>query len=472
MAEENKRLDSIEFDHRKAADESEPEKPETPLDRIRKVLTQVGRSSSTARAPARREMGKDRTRSLVLLAGAAVGVVLMFLGVFSSPQKPQKVALRQMTPDLGRKVTPEQPAPGAQTGSVTPLMNVTGTGSGAGADGNQLTAADIDRTGRIEPGTGNPKVPAGSSHALGHIDFSDPALQREYALHGYVPVPPPPTAETPRVAAVVSEDDDLKKPSLVFVRAAVTHPSGGLQAQPVLETDPVGDLLPAGTRLVARLEAPVSTAVKAPVVAVVEYNYEDDGEIILPAGSLALGELENANPQGYMALHFDRFELPDGTMQKADAGAMGLDYKPLKGYVTGRKRGLRFLVESLTGIGTVAAYTVGNAGAGINAPFSSSALLREQLATNMGMAGQNQLNEMAMTQNIVVTVPGNTRFYLVLEKGSATAARPAKENSSSSSARETGVPSLEELRELLELKREMSQMAEPAAASPSGAPQQ
>ena len=471
MAEENKPLDSIEFDHKKAADECEPEKPERPLDRIKKALAEVGRSS-TARTPARREMGKDRTKSLVLLAGAAVGMVLMFLGVFSSPQKPQKVTLRQMTPDLGRKVTPGQPAPGAQTGSVTPLMNVTGTGSGAGADGNQLTAADIDRTGRIETGTGNPKVPAGSSHALGRIDFSDPALQRQYALHGYVPAPPPPTAETPRVAASVSEDDDLKKPSLVFVRAAVTHPSRGLQAQQVIEPDTVADLLPAGTRLVARLEVPVSTAVKAPVVAVVEYNYEDAGQIILPAGSLALGELENANAQGYMALHFDRFELPDGTVQKADAGAMGLDYKPLKGYVTGRKRGLRFLVESLTGIGTVAAYTVGNAGTGFNAPFSSSALLREQLATNMGMAGQNQLNEMAMSQNIVVTVPGNTRFYLVLEKGSRATARPAKENSSSSSATATVVPSLEELRQLLELKREMSQMAEPAATSSNGAPQQ
>jgi hypothetical protein len=114
---------------------------------------------------------------------------------------------------------------------------------------------------------------------------------------------------------------------------------------------------------------------------------------------------------------------------------------------------------------------MGNAGPGFNAPFSSSALLCEQLATNMGMAGQNQLNEMAMTQNIVVTVPGNTRFYLVLEKGSRATARRAKENSASSSATATGVPSPEELRQLLELKREISQMAEPAAASPSGAPQ-
>src|SRR5487761_314067 len=118
MAEENKPLDNIEFDHKQAADEPEPEKPETPLDRIKKALAEVGRSS-TARAPARREMGKDRTKSLVLLAGAAVGMVLMFLGVFSSPQKPEKVTLRRLTRGLGRGVPPGQPAPGAQRGSVT-----------------------------------------------------------------------------------------------------------------------------------------------------------------------------------------------------------------------------------------------------------------------------------------------------------------------------------------------------------------
>jgi hypothetical protein len=34
----------------------------------------------------RREMGKDRTKSQVLQAGAAVGMVLKFLGVFSFPK--------------------------------------------------------------------------------------------------------------------------------------------------------------------------------------------------------------------------------------------------------------------------------------------------------------------------------------------------------------------------------------------------
>jgi hypothetical protein len=38
----------------------------------------------------RREMGKDRTKSQVLQAGAAVGMVLKFLGVFSFPKNLRK----------------------------------------------------------------------------------------------------------------------------------------------------------------------------------------------------------------------------------------------------------------------------------------------------------------------------------------------------------------------------------------------
>ena len=69
-------------------------------------------------------------------------------------------------------------------------------------------------------------------------------------------------------------------------------------------------LLPAGTRLIARLESPASTAVAAPVVAAIEYNYEQDGEIVVPAGSKALGKIEQANSSGYVSLRFDRIEFP------------------------------------------------------------------------------------------------------------------------------------------------------------------
>ena len=352
-------------------------------------------------------------------------------------------------------------------------MDATGaSGNEAEAGGDQLTAADIGRTGRpAQPGSIAPTTPK-NPRALSTIDFSDPALQRQYAMHGYVPAPPPP-APAPPAPAPTAESNELKRASLVFVRAEERGPSHAAQAQPAVEQQSsVVDALPAGTRLVARLQAPASSAVSAPVVAVIEYNYERDGEIVLPAGVHAVGKLQQANSSGYVSLHFDTLQMPDGTTEKIDAGAMGLDYKPLKGAVTGRRRAARFLVESLTGLGTMATYLVGNNSSSFNAPFSSSALLRERMAGNVAIAGQNEMNGLTLNQNVVVTLAGNTRFYLVLQKGTTPGVNPAPERPgpARSPVPNNSVPSLQELRQLLELKREMSQIYE-QAAEPSGSPQ-
>ena len=466
MAEENDPLESLEIQHPDNIEEAkvpleEPE-TETPLDRIRKVFAQAHRQPRAGKSPARRDMGKDQSKSLILLAGAAVGMILLFLGVFSSPQKPQKVEGRRVTPNLGRRVTPGQA--NKQAGSVTPLMDANSSNQ-VDASSDELTAADIGRTGRALHDEPNAKVPRESSHSLKEIDFSDPALQKQYAMHGYVPAPPPTAlgSASTGVASTPAIDSDLRKPSLVFVRAE--EKSRTIEPELAVERQSsIGNILPVGTRLVARLQAPVSTAVRAPVVAVIEYNYEQDGEIILGAGSQVIGKLMNGNSQGYVSLHFDQLQLPDGTTQKIDAGAMGLDYKPLKGDVSGRKRALTFLVQALTGVGEVAAYTVGGTPSSTSV-FSEDALLRERLASNAAMAGQNQFNELTYNQNIVVTVPGNTRFYLVLEKEATPTGSSPGEQTSSVAQVSTGnsAPSLQELRELLELKREMSQMYEQAS---------
>src|SRR5215472_14336768 len=221
MAERNDPLEDVEIRHGDNAEEvglpvEEPQ-PQTPLDRIRKAFAQARRRPQAGKSTARKEMGKDQTKSLVLLAGAAVGMVLLFLGVFSSPQKPQKIEGRRVTPDLGRRATPGQAS--NQAGSVTPLMDAN-LGNQAEVGGDQLTAADIGRTGRpVQAGT-NAQSTEGPPHSLKQIDFSDPALQRQYAMHGYVPAPPPAATEPVETSAtsVRAADSDLKKPSLVFVR--------------------------------------------------------------------------------------------------------------------------------------------------------------------------------------------------------------------------------------------------------------
>jgi len=483
MPEKNEPLENLELEPKESAEEILPtvEEPQTPWERIKTAFRQTRRTSQVAKSPARREMGKDRTKSLVVLAGAAIGMVLMFLGVFSSPQRPQRVASRRVSPDLGRRTTPGQTAPGNQTGSVTPLMNANAATNQTAAGNNQVTAADIGRTGQTMPPAAAPQAASKGDHALGSIHFSDQALDREYAMHGYVPAPPPPYSPAPPVTPPApsahsgTTKNDLKKASLVFVRAEEAVQSSTVEPRPdLVQGGSVTDLLPTGTRLVARLESPVSSAIAAPAVAVIEYNYERGGEIVVPAGARALGKLEQANRSGYVSLHFDALQMPDGSTEKIDGGAMGLDYEPLKGHVAGRKRGARFLVESLTGLGTMASYLVGNTSSGFNAPFSSSALLRERLAGNVAIAGQNELNEMTLNQNVVVTLPGGTRFYLVLEKEAAAQTSPAARPPESAETRtvNTSVPNLEELRQLLELRRELSEMYDQTPTPAGNAPQQ
>ena len=229
-----------------------------------------------------------------------------------------------------------------------------------------------------------------------------------------------------------------------------------------MEYGTLAAILPAGTRLVARLEAPVSSAVPAPVFAVVEYNYERNGEVVLPAGSRVFGKLSHVSPSGYVGFQFERLETPEGSVEKIDATSMDLKFGPIKGTVSGRNRGKNFLVGSVTGIGTVAAYLVGGQGAtGFNGPISENSLLRERLADNVGIAGQDEINTLAANQNVVVSVPGNTRFYVVIEKGNyeeAGRSVPRSTGASSPNLSDSKAPTLEELRQLIQLRSELNQM--------------
>jgi hypothetical protein len=153
--------------------------------------------------------------------------------------------------------------------------------------------------------------------------------------------------------------------------------------------------------------------------------------------------------------------MSDGTIAKIEASAMDLNFGPLKGYVSGKKTGTKFLVRSLTGLGTVASYLVGPQGSSSAGLISTNALMRERLADNVATAGQEQLNSLAFNQNLVVTVPGNTRFYIVLQKpvgdttGSPSGTRNAPANAAGFSG---GVPTMEELRQLLQLRGEINEL--------------
>jgi hypothetical protein len=258
----------------------------------------------------------------------------------------------------------------------------------------------------------------------------DPTLEAyRQAREGIaLPPPPPPTPLPPTTAAAPApahnEADALKKSSLVFVRNAAGTSAQGAPLQrasyntsePALLERKNSGLFPNGTRLVSRLQAAVSTAVKTPVVASVEYNYERDGEIIIPAGTKAFGELQQANRQGIVSVHFHTLEMPDGGVQKIDGTAISLGYGPLKGSVSGSNRLKRVLVRSLTGVGEMASFLVGGPGGlgGASGALDNSILLRERIASNAGLAGEQEFATLAANEQIVVTVAANTRFFIVL----------------------------------------------------------
>ena len=445
----------------------------------REILRQAFEKARQAQQPvsSRRELSKDKSKSLFVLVGAAVLMLLLFLGIFSSPQKAKRLdaGRRPGTPELGRRVTPGQE--NAQPGSVTPMLKAV-VSDGQALKNGDVTPEDIDRTARLEPNqdhTAIPATPPGQvlapktnprPYALDKIPFDSAlAQQPDYGVgpaYQHPPVPPPP---------LESKESDLRKPSLVFVRAAVGSVAQGVPVSPAtVEQSQILHALPPGTRLVARLESAVSTAVKEPVVAVIEYNYERDGEIVVPAGAKAVGQLRQADRSGTVDLRFDRLEMPNGTSEKMDGVAMDLKFEPLKGSVSGKRTGTKFLVRAFTGLGTAAAYLVGNGGSsGFYGPASENALLRERVADNLGIAGDQQLNELAFNQNIVVTLPGNTRFYIVLETGAlergTTEGPPAK--LASPASRSAALPSLDELRQLMQLKQELSALYQQASTPPA-----
>jgi len=407
----------------------------------------------------RQELGRDKSKAFFLLIGTAVALLLLFFGIFSSPKKhtPLPGANPHGQASLGRKVTPGQEN-SDPTKTVTPMLSADIGSTDLGPAG-RVTPDDVGRTSRTggtaSAGITKPsaaKANHSQDYALSKVDFSDPLVG-----HGNT-VPPPPPVSTSDLASGKDQKADLKKPSLIFVRAIEAKPA----IKPSMPDDEEEMLaLPAGTRLVARLQAPASSAIAAPVVAVVEYNYEQNGQIVLPAGAKVFGRLAQVNPSGYVGIQFNRLEMPDGTAEKIEASAMDLRFGPLKGYVSGKKTGAKFLVRSLTGLGTVASYLVGPQGSSSAGLISTNTLMRERLADNVATAGQEELNNLAFNQNLVVTVPGNTRFYIVVQKPSSdhgSVNSPARNTSITTTGFSGGVPTLEELRQLIQLRREINEL--------------
>ena len=353
------------------------------------------------RTEVKAEEGISKSK-LLLLGGALATAVLFFVFTSVVGKSPKKIVPAMHEAQSQEANQSHTPAPKS---SLIPLMDTPHTET---VDNNagQVGPADIRRTrSPVDSANLKPSAPAIAS-SLGTVP-SFAATQQKWedpAPYSTGPGPEPPK----------TQQNSMKESSLIFVRSVPqSQPVAAILASPN-DNDGVPRLeLTPGTRIEAKLETQISSALVAPVAAVVEYTYAIGDKVIVPAGARVYGELQQADRSGLVSVKFDEIELLDGAREKIDAVGTGLDLGPIKGNVYGKNTGKNFLVRAASGLGSVLAEVAGN---NTSAAFSEDDMLRERLAENIGTAGDSEVMNLNANSRVVVSVPADTKIYIVFTK--------------------------------------------------------
>ena len=276
--------------------------------------------------------GIDRKK--LLLLGGALGVAVLFF-VFT--------AVLGRSPGKGSTEKRAMQETSVKKASVTPLMDTVRTPAQDDTNG-QLKPGDIKRT-RSTAGQSSANLAKTSSpsklalsDSLGSVpSFSETQQKWEE---------PRPYAQ-PEVSSSgqTQQQNALKEPSLIFVRSQTSNQTHGEVSKLIGSEDaPQLEMAP-GSRIQAKLETQISSAVQAPVVAVVEYTYAIGDRIVVPAGARIYGQFQQADRNGNVSVKFDEIELLDGVRERIEAVGAGLDLGPIKGTVSGKNTGRNFLVH-------------------------------------------------------------------------------------------------------------------------------
>jgi len=400
------------------------------------------------RAKQRTRQQFQQNRFVIIGAGAIVVALLIFVATSMPGNGPVPKSKNGATATT-QGVAPESATPGDKS-----LFPVTDSGRPATKETHEgfLNERDLQRTATGRPTSGTPH--AGQGNADGTLASIPPfGEQQSWQAPPYQPLTSANNvADVPDAGK--TEREAMEKSSLVYVRNISALQGNSRSGEISDNPGPDSGLgLATGTRLRARLESAASTAVRTPVLAVIEYNYERDGEIIVPAGARVVGHLQDADRSGYVRIQFDSLMMPDGAAVSIQAVATDLEMRPLKGKVEGKNTGKNVLVRSLSGIGQVGATLLGRGN--LNQPLSESGLVRERVSNNIGEAGDEQITRMAVTQHIVVTISADTPIYVVLEQ------TPKSNVVWTQAGLHSTLPgssaNAEELRQLLQLQRELNQ---------------
>lgn len=354
--------------------------------------------------------GIGKSKLLILGGGLAIAVAFFVFTALVGKSPKKQMSAKPPTQQAKQEATPQA------KGSVTPVMETVRTPTPDNS-GGELGPNDIRRT-RSSDGRALNKMnttstdsqvnvkPAKTSSLAGVPSFADTQQKWEE--------PKPYGDETPATAmrSQAPQQNTLKEPSLIFVRSQVQNPLTSFRTDVGSESAPELEMAP-GSRIQAKLQTQISSAVQAPVVAIVEYTYAIGDRVIVPAGARVYGQLQQADPSGLVSVKFDEIVLLDGLREKIDAVGTGLDLGPIKGDVSGKNTGKNFLVRAAAGTGSVLAAIAGN---NTSAAFSESDMLRERLAQNIGTAGDSEVMNLNARTRVVVSVPADTKIYIVFTK--------------------------------------------------------
>ena len=390
------------------------------------------------RAKRRARQHVQQNRFVIVAAGAILMALLILVAVSLPPRSgPRKTKNRDATINDSTTET-------SGDSDDKSLFPITDSGRPPAQEAHEgfVNERDLQRTPARSGESASQTKPASGPGTLGSI----PPFGDKWQAPAYEPGSAADASE-----ATKAEREAMEKSSLMYVRKISTGSAG---PQTVSAATPALGLgLAAGTRLRARLESAVTTAVRAPVLAVIEYNYEQNAEIVVPAGAKAVGQIRQANRSGYVDLGFDSLLMPDGALVPIEAAATGLDLRPLKGKVEGKNSGKNVLVRLLSGIGQAGSLFLGQGS--LNQPLSESDLMRERLASNIGETGDEAVSRLAVNQQIVVTISAGIPIYVVLQQTAKSNQAPAIPGSRSLPA--AGAANVDQLRQLLQLQQELNQ---------------
>ena len=413
--------------------------PEAAAD-LPEVPTAAGQTIDIATRTRQRARQQFQQNKLVIIGAGGLVVALLLFVALSVPhkhsvQKPKGTVPGQQDPTQPSESSSVEPSLLPITDSGRPPTKATHEGF--------LDEQDLQRTATRQSAPPSPSTQSGTLASV-------PPFPEQWQAPPYQP-----GADGSMQPGDLSkaEREALEKSSVAYVRN-VSASQGG--SPKLANSEPEIDLgLPTGSRLRARLESAASTAVRTPVLAVIEYNYEREGEIIVPAGAKAIGHIQQADRSGYMTIQFDSLMLPDGAAVPIEGVATNLSLGPPKGKVEGKNTGKNVLVRSLSGIGEVGAMLVGRGN--LDQPLSEEDMLRERVSNNVGEASDEQVSRLALTEHVVVTIPANTAIYVVLEKTASSSKASGRVTLGSSQS--TASASTDQLRQLLQLQRELQQTA-------------